>query len=716
MLLRRLLGVLVACLALSACGGGGGGGGSTVVPPGGSGPVSPTSPPTGAIGDVHGVAAFSATPAIAYDDDDRVLLVAQGRSFVTATGPTAITLPASDPNQYVTAAVYSQTAHALYFASGTTVYRTALSGPVTTAGSGFGSISGIAVDPSGTVYVVDGDHVSTVAGGSARALTPPGTVNTNAPGITPGAPQLAFDTRDGALYLTDPFDTSIKRVTTSGTVTVVAGSCARYSGGGAQSCWPGMRQGSAAVARFGSPSGIAYDPAADLFYVSDAEDNVLWTVTPAGTSTIVAGYGASGSFDGNGRRALLFGAVSVALSTTGQLYVDQVDPFAGRSLVSSYGTTGTAAPAYTFPALEFPTPTTPSQPQGLAGGPDGGAWFTESYGGKMGHVTAAGISEFTVPGETSPYQIAVDASNTAWATAYVWPAGGIPGAAVIRVAADGTSAAYPFTPPGALSPQIDSITIGADGNPWFNYFAFGSPSISSIKSIDRTTGASTDHPVATGRVRDLSLGPDGNIWFYSYTSFNEVDRMAPDGHIVGQPFTISHPANQMAPNPVDHAMWYVDAAVTLGRIDQTGAESDTVLCSSCQAQPEPVALAVAPDGSIWFSEDNPSSIAHRDAAGNVTRYVLPAPGPSPTGIAVRADGKVWVASIFGTVFLFDPAAYDALGLPHQTANASVRRSSSAIDRRALYGAARTTAPRNWRPSVGDAAAPALPDLRRVPRT
>jgi hypothetical protein len=54
---------------------------------------------------------------------------------------------------------------------------------------------------------------------------------------------------------------------------------------------------------------------------------------------------------------------------------------------------------------------------------------------------------------------------------------------------------------------------------------------------------------------------------------------------------------------------------------------------------------------------------------------------------------VWVATGFGTVYLFDASAYDALGLPHPVGNAGERRSPRAIDRRALYGHATLAPPR-----------------------
>ena len=59
----------------------------------------------------------------------------------------------------------------------------------------------------------------------------------------------------------------------------------------------------------------------------------------------------------------------------------------------------------------------------------------------------------------------------------------------------------------------------------------------------------------------------------------------------------------------------------------------------------PASVAAAADGSVWFSDANPSApaIGHLDPTGGVTRYPLPG-GRIPGALAVGPDGSVW----FGT--------------------------------------------------------------------
>ncbi|MBV8152459.1 MAG: hypothetical protein JOY59_12945 [Candidatus Eremiobacteraeota bacterium] len=89
----------------------------------------------------------------------------------------------------------------------------------------------------------------------------------------------------------------------------------------------------------------------------------------------------------------------------------------------------------------------------------------------------------------------------------------------------------------------------------------------------------------------------------------------------------------------------------------------------------PTALAAAPDGAVWFVENNSGAVARLDPnSGAVSSYVLPQyNGGSPGGIAVRSDGKVWIGSYSGTVFLLDPVAYDAQGWPHELPTSRLRR-------------------------------------------
>jgi len=275
-----------------------------------------------------------------------------------------------------------------------------------------------------------------------------------------------------------------------------------------------------------------------------------------------------------------------------------------------------------------------------------------------------------------------------------WP-GTIP--AAVRVTPDGTTNAYTFpaTPPEVAA--ISGLATGSDGNPWFGWSAMSANAgAASVTSIDRNTGVASQHPVNVD-ARTLGAGPDGNIWFSTVSgSLQTLYRMAPNGTLLGAPIALSHAPVALAPNAADASEWYVDGNSVLGRVDLSGTETTTT------GLYDPTSVAAAPDGSVWFGETNPGQIARRDTQGNLRRYLLPT--TTPTGIAVRSDGKVWVSTSSGFVYLFDAAAYDAYGLPDPTANESARRAPARFDRRTLFsrgpfGVRRAATPRRPTSSV-----------------
>lgn len=68
--------------------------------------------------------------------------------------------------------------------------------------------------------------------------------------------------------------------------------------------------------------------------------------------------------------------------------------FLSAAIVLCLAMPASAAP----PILEYPIPTANSSPQGIAAGPDGNLWFTESNANKIGRITTDGIfTEYPIP-------------------------------------------------------------------------------------------------------------------------------------------------------------------------------------------------------------------------------------------------------------------------------------------------------------------------------
>ena len=180
----------------------------------------------------------------------------------------------------------------------------------------------LAVDSSGNLYIADyGEN-------RIREVTPSGTISTFAgsgvhfgssgeggpatqAGID-GPTGLVFDTA-GNLYVAASGDYVVRKISTAGIITTVAGVWLNpgYAGDG----------GPATKAQLTTPTGVALDSAGTL-YVSDPTNNVIRQVLANGTIRTVAGTGVSG-YSGDGGPALEaeFSSPVDLLSANGKVYV-----------------------------------------------------------------------------------------------------------------------------------------------------------------------------------------------------------------------------------------------------------------------------------------------------------------------------------------------------------------------------------------------------------
>jgi sugar lactone lactonase YvrE len=125
---------------------------------------------------------------------------------------------------------------------------------------------------------------------------------------TPGAVA-----RDGAgnIYVADPFNNTIRKISPDGAVTTVAGSTG----------FSGSTDGVGSVARFKSPSGIAIDGAGNLF-VADTGNHTIRKISPAGLVTTFAGLaGSAGATNGAGNLARFSSPFGVMVDQNNNVYV-----------------------------------------------------------------------------------------------------------------------------------------------------------------------------------------------------------------------------------------------------------------------------------------------------------------------------------------------------------------------------------------------------------
>ena len=204
----------------------------------------------------------------------------------------------------------------------------------------FNNPVGIAADTAGNLYVVDQVN-STI-----RKITPAGVVTTLAG--TPGVPGSADGSgaaarfrnpsgiaadMAGNLFVTDQSNQTIRKITSAGVVTTLAGTA------GVQ----GSADGSGTAAQFSNPSGIAADTAGNL-YVADFSNAIIRKITAAGVVTTLAGTaGVTGSADGSGAAAQFNSPSGITIDTAGNLFVADTGNQTIRKITAAAGVVTTLA-------------------------------------------------------------------------------------------------------------------------------------------------------------------------------------------------------------------------------------------------------------------------------------------------------------------------------------------------------------------------------------
>jgi sugar lactone lactonase YvrE len=182
----------------------------------------------------------------------------------------------------------------------------------------FGHPAGVAVDGAGSVYVADtnnytvrkvssGGVVTTVAGLAGSYGSVDGTGNAARFSQPNG---VAVDS-GGNVYVADTFNYTIRKISPGGVVTTLAGLAGSY----------GSADGTGSAARFYGPTGVAVDSAGNI-YIADRYNQAIRKISNGGVVTTVAGLaGSHGSADGTGSAARFDEPQDVAADSAGNLYI-----------------------------------------------------------------------------------------------------------------------------------------------------------------------------------------------------------------------------------------------------------------------------------------------------------------------------------------------------------------------------------------------------------
>ncbi|MBK8477073.1 MAG: SMP-30/gluconolactonase/LRE family protein [Opitutaceae bacterium] len=296
----------------------------------------------------------------------------------------------------------------------------------TGAAARFNQPEGILAATDGTVYVADTlNHTIRKITTAGIVTTLAGTAGEQGDADGSGAaarfrhPQgLAFD-NEGNLVVADTFNNMIRRITPAGVVTTVAGTSAAYS--------VGARDGTGPSVQFEHPSAVAVNAAGEIF-VADSSNAAIRKVDNAGT--VSTAYGVKGSFgtsDGNATGVRFRRPLALAFDAAGNLLVADPDAATVR-LIAPDGTSFTVAGLGDTPgALDGAGPVARLRgPRGVAVAPNGAVYIADTGN----NVIRRGVVEWGTPPtftqqptklrNVTPYTYTVQATSTGGVLHYRW--------------------------------------------------------------------------------------------------------------------------------------------------------------------------------------------------------------------------------------------------------------------------------------------------------
>jgi len=288
-----------------------------------------------------------------------------------------------------------------YIAGAVTLAAGAITGTTSAGYSGDGAAANLAgvlapfalaIDSSGEVFFAEnGDSrirkidtkgiITTIAGNGTAGYTGDGSAGANGEINFPTG--VAVDS-SGNVYIADLVNLRIRKLTSSGTISTVAGNGKySYSGDGGQ----------ATSAQLNTPKATAADASGNL-YIADTSNNVVRKVTAGGVISTVAGNGTAG-FGGDGGAAAsaqLYAPQGVAVDANGNLYIADTENARVRkvsggniSTVAGNGTAGYGGDGAAAASAQL------SLPQGLAVDAAGNLYIADFSNNRIRKVTAGGI-------------------------------------------------------------------------------------------------------------------------------------------------------------------------------------------------------------------------------------------------------------------------------------------------------------------------------------
>ena len=358
--------------------------------------------------------------------------------------------------------------------------------------------AGVAVDPTGNLYVTDNGN------NTIRMITPAGVVTTiaglagtsgSADGSGSGARfnipwGVDMDTA-GNLYVTDANNNTIRQLSLVGTDWVVS------TLAGAEGIL-GFADGTNSDARFNFPLDVAVTSSGTL-YVADTYNHTIRQMIPVGTDWVVstlAGFATdyAGSADGTGSAARFNFPIGLTMDSASNLYVTDYDNDTIRQVTPAGVVTTLAGSAGNA---------------GSADGSGGDALFNAPA-----DVKVDGAGNLYVADEYNHTIRQVTLVGTNWVVTTIAGTPGVSG----FVSGSGTTAKFDY-PNGVAVDKSNHVYVADTGN----------AAIRKLTLVGTTWQVTTVSQNFSGP-SGVAMGPDGNIYVADYYS-QTIRKMTPAGAV-----------------------------------------------------------------------------------------------------------------------------------------------------------------------------------------
>ncbi len=298
---------------------------------------------------------------------------------------------------------------------------------------------------------------------------------------------------------------------------------------------------------------------------------------------------------------------------------------------------GTSSPSSEWvDILELDVPTKQAMPLDVAFAQDGSLWFTEQAANKLGRLepgTGSIRERALTTADSAPQGLVVDGAGDVWFT------GSAKGYVAKLTTGSGDITEHALPDPGARPSEAALATNGAV---WFTL-----PESNQVGRLEPDTGAVRLVPLPTpdAHPEGIVIG-DGDVAYVGERNTNKIARLSPDSMSFREYVLPERARPRRLAVGQDKAIYYTDEGRgALGRLEPGLGEVHEWPCPGGDGA-QPLAIAAATNGDIWFAETGTrrnALVRFRPSTERFDVAEIPSGGGGVQGMVAAADGRVFFA-------------------------------------------------------------------------